>query len=113
MKKFVVIHKGHRPSVLDMHESWAEWLDRRAASIADVGSGFGPGRRITSRRTTELSLRSNPASGYVIVHAEHIDAAEQLLEGCPIVDSLTLYEAIGRGGQPRIEQIPRTKEDSR
>jgi hypothetical protein len=43
--------------------------------------------------TIELSLSSNPESGYSIVSAEHIDAAEQLLEGCPIIDSVSLYEA--------------------
>ena len=69
------------------------WFQRRAASFADVGNAFGPGRQITNETTIELSLSSNPASGYSIVNAEHIDAAEQLLEGCPIVDSVSLYEA--------------------
>ena len=44
--------------------------------------------------SSELSLSSSPASGYSIVNAEYIDAAEQLLEGCPIVDSVSLYEAL-------------------
>ena len=72
----------------------SNWFQRRAASFADAGSSFGPGREVTDVATVELSLSSNRASGYSIVHAEHIDAAEQLLEGCPIVDSVCIYEAL-------------------
>ena len=57
-----------------------------------VGATFGPGRLVTNEGAFELSLTSNPASGYSIVEAEHADAAEQLLEGCPIVDSVSIYE---------------------
>ena len=69
---------------------------RPMGSSADVGNRFGPGRLITNERTIELSLSSNPASGYSIVNAEHIDAAEQLLERCPIADGVSLYEALVR-----------------
>ncbi|MFW2381200.1 MAG: hypothetical protein ACN4GZ_05530 [Acidimicrobiales bacterium] len=94
MKKFVLIYHGHHSSTPELAAAWNDWFERRAESFADVGNRFGPGRRITNCRTIELSLSSNPASGYSIVNAEHIDAAEQLLEGCPIIDSVTLYEAL-------------------
>jgi hypothetical protein len=74
--------------------AWNTWLQRRAASFANVGHRFGPGRRITNHTTDEFSLASNPANGFSVIVAEHIDAAEQLLEGCPIVDSITLYQAL-------------------
>lgn len=74
--------------------AWNDWVPRPAASFAEVGSSFGPGRQITNETIVEWSLASNPASGYSIVNAPNIDAAEQLLEGCPIVDSVSLYEAI-------------------
>ncbi|MCP4959020.1 MAG: SRPBCC family protein [Actinomycetia bacterium] len=74
--------------------AWNVWVRRRTASFTDIGNTFGPGRQITKEGTIELSLSSNRASGYSIVNTEHIDAAEQLLEGCPIVDSVTLYEAL-------------------
>jgi len=99
MKKFVLIYKGCEASTAETIAAWNHWVQRRAASFADVGNAFGPGRRITNDRTVELSLSSNPASGYSIVNAEHLDAAEQLLEGCPIVDSVTLYEALAREDQ--------------
>lgn len=94
MKKFILIYHGYETSTPEVLEAWTEWFQRRAASFADVGNSFGPGRQITNDRTIELSLSSNPASGYSVVNAEHIDAAEQLLERCPIVDRVSLYEAL-------------------
>lgn len=94
VKKFVLVHHGHVPPTPSVRAAWGEWLQRRSASIADAGSWFGPGRLVTRERTFELTLSSNPASGYMIVWAEHLDAAEQLLEGCPIADSVSFYEAL-------------------
>lgn len=94
MKKFVLIYHGYDRSMPELLAARNDWARRRAASILDVGSSFGPGRQITNETTIELTQGSNPASGYSIVSAEHIDAAEQLLEGCPIVDSISLYEAL-------------------
>jgi len=93
MKKFVLIYHGYETSTTELVAAWNNWFRRRAASFADVGNPFGPGCQITNETTIELSLSSDPASGYSIVNAENIDAAEQLLEGCPIVDSVSLYEA--------------------
>jgi len=94
MKRFVLIYHGYEPSTPELGAAWENWFQRRAASFVDLGNAFGPGRQITTDRTIELSLSSNLASGYSIVCAEHIDAAEQLLEGCPIIDSVSLYEAL-------------------
>ncbi len=94
MKKFVLIYRGYEASTAEVVDAWQRWFRRRAVSFIDSGNSFGPGRRVTRDATIEMSLRSNPASGYSIVEAEHIDAAEQLLEGCPIVGNVCLYEAL-------------------
>ena len=99
MKKFVLIFRGYEKPTPERVAAWNAWLRRRTESITDVGHSFGPGRRITNDSVAELSLSSNPASGYSIVEAEHLDAAEQLLEGCPIVDSVSLYEALPNTSQ--------------
>jgi len=93
MKKFVLLYHGYRPPLPGQQAAWDGWFERRAASFVDIGTSFGPGRVVTHEQTFEMSLLSNPASGYSIVEAEHLDAAEQLLEGCPIADSVSLYEA--------------------
>ena len=90
LKRFVLLYHGYRTSRTERDDAWNEWVRRRAASFADLGSRFGCGRRITNDTTVELSLASNAASGYSIVRAKHMDAAEQLLEGCPIADGVSL-----------------------
>ncbi|MCP3939336.1 MAG: hypothetical protein GY708_28640 [Actinomycetia bacterium] len=94
MNRFILLYHGYEAPTPHRVAAWNTWLRRRAASVADVGSPFGPGQRITNDTVDEFSLASNPVSGFSIVVAEHIDAAEQLLEGCPIVDGITLYEAL-------------------
>ncbi len=94
MTKFVLLYHGYTPPLPGRQAAWSVWLQRRAASFVDVGTAFGPGRLVTSDQTFELSLTSNPVSGYSVIEAGHLDAAEQLLEGCPIADSVSLYEAL-------------------
>lgn len=94
MSKFVLIYHGHETPTPETRDAWNSWFRRRASHFVDVGYSFGPGRHITDEMTIEFSLSSNPASGYSIVDAEHLDAAEQVLERCPIVDSVTIYPVI-------------------
>ena len=94
VKKFVLLYHGYESPNQHRATAWVGWLQRRAGSFTDFGSRFGPGRRVTNDTVEEFSLASNPTSGLSIVVAEHIDAAEQLLEGCPIVESVTVYELL-------------------
>ncbi|MCP5028804.1 MAG: hypothetical protein GY929_21235 [Actinomycetia bacterium] len=93
MKRFVFLYHGYEPPLPGRQAAWSVWFQQRAASFVEAGTAFGPGRLVTNERTFELSLTSNPVSGYSIVEAQHMDAAEQLLEGCPIADSVSVYEA--------------------
>ncbi|MDX2382144.1 MAG: hypothetical protein QNM02_20595 [Acidimicrobiia bacterium] len=108
MKRFVLVYHGYEAPTPHLVAAWNSWRGRRSASFADLGSSFGPGRRITNDTTNEYSLTANPASGYSIVNAPNIDAAEQLLEGCPIVDSVTLYEALPTEDRQARDQCPRS-----
>ena len=97
VKTFVLIFHGYDDPSPELVAAWDRWFHRREASFVDVGHAFGPGRQITNETTIEWSLATNQASGYSIVVAPHMDAAEQLLEGCPIVESVSLYEALPSG----------------
>lgn len=92
MKKYVIIYHGYDDSKPELAQAWHDWFELRSDSFDDVGNPFGDSRSVTPDGSNELG--SSPASGYSIVNADNIDAAEQLLEGCPIVDSVSLYEAL-------------------
>ncbi len=91
---FVLLYHGYPASSAGDAAAWDTWFQRRVANFVDVGHAFGPGRKLTTETTIEWTQASNLASGYSIVIAPHIDAAEQLLEGCPIVDGVSIFEAI-------------------
>ena len=86
---FVLIYHGYPAS-----SAWDTWFQRRVANFVDVGHAFGLGRMVTPETTIEWSQASNLASGYSVVIAPHIDAAEQLIEGCPIVEGVSIFEAL-------------------
>ena len=100
MKKFVLIFDGYETSTSEAVEAWRRGFDAAQRASSTSAADSARERTVTNETTIELSLSSNPASGYSIVNAEHIDAAEQLLEGCPIVNSVSLYEALPTSDQP-------------
>ena len=104
MTKFVLLYHGYAPPLPGQLAAWNCWFQRRATHMVHPGATFGPGRLVTAEQTFDLSLTSNPASGYSIVEAAHLDAAEQLLEGCPITDSVSIYEANPPGLRPDLNQ---------
>lgn len=99
VKTFVLLYHGTPAPSANETEAWEAWFQRRVASFVDVGHAFGPGRQLTPETTIEWSLASNPTSGYSVVIAPHIDAAEQLLEGCPIVEGVSVFEALPTNDQ--------------
>lgn len=59
---------------------WAEWEEKNAAFLPDLGGMVGKTRRVT---TNGVSDAVNPFCGYVIVEAETIDGAARLFEDHP------------------------------
>jgi len=62
--------------------------------MVDSGSPFGSGREISHSGTKELPLGMESLTGYCIINADNMDEAEKLLEGCPIITSVRVYEAM-------------------
>lgn len=47
---------------------------------------------MTKTGSSDLT-ESGAISGYSIINAESIDEAEKLLDGCPFIDCVRIYEA--------------------
>jgi hypothetical protein len=94
MKKFVYLYHGYQepsPAVMD---AWMSWFGKIGDKLVDPGNPFGPGRQVTPAGSTDLTDDTSPATGYSIINAETIDEAEALLDGCPIISSVRIYEAM-------------------
>jgi hypothetical protein len=94
MKKFVLLHYGYEEPTQEVMDAWNSWFASIADKIADMGSPLGPGREISGAGTKELPVSADAITGYSIVNAEDMDEAERIAQGCPIVMSIRVYEAM-------------------
>ena len=91
MKKFMLLHFGFEKPTPEIMAAWKTWF----ASIADkqVGQGgFSGGREISSGGTRDLPWNRESITGYNIIEAESLDAAENLARGNPFIESIRVYE---------------------
>jgi len=94
MNKYVYIYYGSGEPTQEVMSAWTGWFEQIAGHIVDSGNPFGQAREVTRAQTRELTADMHPASGYTIVNADTIDEAVKLLDGCPIIDSVRVYEAV-------------------
>ena len=94
MKKFLLLYHGHMAPTPEVMEAWQRWFATIGDRFVDSGNPLGSCLEVTRTGSRELSPDQGAASGYSIVSAESREDAERLLEGCPIVTSVHVYEAL-------------------
>jgi hypothetical protein len=92
MKFLVLFHDTWEPKP-EIQQAWQDWFARVGDRFIDSGNPFTGGVEVTHAGSRELSASDGVATGYSIISAENREAAEALLEGCPYVSSVRLYEA--------------------
>ncbi|MCP4500112.1 MAG: hypothetical protein GY822_09145 [Deltaproteobacteria bacterium] len=91
MKKFMLMHFGFEKPTDEIMGAWKAWF----ASISDVmveQGGFKGGREISKDGTKELSWDLECITGYNIIEAADLDAAEEIAKRNPFVSSIRIYE---------------------
>ena len=103
MAQFMMVYKGEATDMADMTPEegqavmakWAAWMDRVGPALTDVGTPFGPGRSVVD----DGSVGAPAAlTGYSIVEAADLDAAQELTVGHPYLSdgsgnyAIDLYE---------------------
>ncbi len=88
MPKFMMVYKGEATDMADMSEEegaavmakWGVWMEKVGSALSDIGTPFGPGSSVVDDGSsgTALSL-----TGYSIVEASDMAAAEALADGHP------------------------------
>ena len=94
MSKYILLFQGYQEPTAEVMAAWQSWFAKVGESFIDSGNPLGAGREVTKSGSAALTPDMNPATGYCIVDAVDLDSAERLLEGCPIIDSARIYEAI-------------------
>ena len=91
MKKFMYLHFGFEKPAPEIMAAWMAWFESISDKQVDQG-GFGSGREISKSGTRDLSWDMESITGYNIIEAESLEAAEKLAEDNPFVASIRIYE---------------------
>ena len=91
MKKFMLLHFGFENPTPEIIEAWGDWFESIAEVQIDHG-GFSGGREISKGGTNDLPWDMESITGYNIIEAEDLDAAEEIARGNPFIASIRVYE---------------------
>jgi len=94
VKKFLMLHYGYEEPTAEVMAAWQSWFAKVGDRFVDLGSPLGNCLEVTKTGRRELAPDTGAATGYSIISAESREEAERLLEGCPIIASVRLYETM-------------------
>ena len=91
MKRFMLIHCGFEMPTPEIMQAWNDWF----ASISEIqieSGGFCNGREITKGGTQELPWDTQALTGFNIIEAADVEAAEKIASTNPFITSIKIYE---------------------
>jgi len=89
-----MLYYGYEEPTPEVMAAWQGWFASVGDRFLDIGNPLGNCLEVTRTGTRERSPDTGAATGYSIISAESREEAERLLEGCPIISSVRLYEAM-------------------
>ncbi len=91
MKKFMLLMFGFEKPTPEIMKAWGAWFESIADRTVDQG-GFSGAREISSAGTKDLPMGIESITGYTIIEAESLDAAEKIAKDNPYIASIRVYE---------------------
>ncbi|QSA97662.1 hypothetical protein [Methylococcus sp. EFPC2] len=91
MKKFMFLHYGFEKPTPEIMNAWQVWFESISDKQIEQG-GFAGGREISKNGTKDLPWNIESITGYNIIEAEDLDAAEKLAQSNPFISSIRIYE---------------------
>jgi hypothetical protein len=76
--------------------AWGQWFGTLGSAIVDAGNPFGPSAAVSSNGGANGAAETG-LTGYSILTADSLDAAAELVKGCPVFANggkVDVYEAI-------------------
>ena len=93
MKRFVFLHYGFEKPTPEIMNAWNSWFDETAEQTRDKGH-FPRGLEISKDGKTDLPFGSDSITGFNIIEAEDLDAAEAIARRNPFISSIRVYEVM-------------------
>ena len=72
--------------------AWNTWFESIADRTVENGGFHGGAREISHDGSTDLPMRKDSITGYSIINAESLEAAEEMAKGNPFIASIRVYE---------------------
>jgi hypothetical protein len=94
MKRFMLLMYGFEKPAPEIMQAWNTWFESVADTMVDQGGFHGGAREISRSGTKDLPLGMESITGYSIIEAESLDAAEKIAQGNPYVASIRVYEVM-------------------
>ncbi len=92
MNKFLLLSFGFVEPTPDIMAAWGKWFESIVDKIVDQGGLWGGGREISDAGTKDLPMGMDSITGYIIINADSLDAAERIAQGNPYIASIRVYE---------------------
>jgi len=94
VKKFMFLHFGFETPTPEIMAAWKAWFESISDRQIDQ-AGFSGGREVSKTGTEDLPWNMESITGYNIIEAESLDAAEELARSNPFIQSIRVYELRG------------------
>ena len=91
MKKYLLLHYGYKQPTAEVMSAWEKWFESLGDHMVDMG-GFNGGREISSDGAKDLPWGLDSITGYNIIKAKNLDAAEKIASENPYIASIRVYE---------------------
>ena len=91
MKKFMFLHFGFKKPTPEIMKAWETWFESISDKEVDQG-GFSRGREISKSGARDIPWNMESITGFNIIEAESLDAAEKLAQSNPFIASIRIYE---------------------
>lgn len=91
MKRFMLLHVGFEQPTPEVMGRWKAWFERVGSQTVE-NVGLRAAREITRDGLRELGWGPDSLTGYTIITAEDMDAAEALARSNPFITSIRIYE---------------------
>ena len=100
MAKFVLTYRGGaiaagEAAMAAAMEQWEQWFASVGDAVVDWGSPFGASATVSSDGSVATGAASS-LTGYSIITADDLDAANQVAQGCPVLQTggaVDVYQA--------------------
>ena len=91
MKRYLLLHVGFERPTPEIMGAWKSWFQSTASQTVE-NVGLRAGREVSRGGVKEMPWGLESITGYTIINAESLDAAEAVARTCPFISSIRFYE---------------------